>query len=55
MTPGAAGRGSEDGGGNALSRKLRENNLAGVLVFISLIFVLCQSAKIVPDIYEVIY
>lgn len=37
------------------SRQLRENNLAGVLVFISLLFIICQSAKIVPDIYEVIY
>ena len=37
------------------SRQLRENNLAGVLVFISLLFILCQSAKIVPDVYEVIY
>ena len=34
---------------------MRENNLAGVLVFISLLFILCQSAKIVPDLYEVIY
>ena len=29
--------------------------MAGVLVFISLLFILCQSAKIVPDLYEVIY
>ena len=39
--------------GIPLSRQLRENNLAGILVFISLLFVLCQSAKIVPDMYEV--
>jgi hypothetical protein len=37
------------------SRQSRENNLAVVLVCISLLFITCQSAKIVPDLYEVIY
>ena len=51
--PSVAGHGEDTGGnGSPLSRQLRENNLAGILVFISLLFVLCQSAKIVPDIYE---
>ena len=44
MTSTGGGHG-EDSSGNPLSRQLRENNLAGILVFISLLFVLCQSAK----------
>ena len=37
------------------SRQNRENNLAAVLMGISLLFIFCQSAKIIPDLYEVIY
>ena len=37
------------------SRQSRENNLAAVLIGISLLFIFCQSAKIIPDLYEVIY
>ncbi len=37
------------------SRQKRENNLAAVLMGISVLFVFCQSAKIIPDVHEVIY
>ena len=54
--PSVVGNGEDlVGNGNPISRQLRENNLAGILVLISLLFVLCQSAKIIPDIYEVQY
>jgi len=32
----------------------REINLAITLVLISLLFVICQSFKLIPDIYEVV-
>ena len=35
------------------SRQNRENNLAAVLIGISFLFIFCQSAKIIPDLYEV--
>ena len=37
------------------ARQRREANLGIVLVSISVLFILCQSVKIVPDLYEVIY
>ena len=35
------------------SRQKREANLGVVLISISILFILCQSVKIIPDIYEV--
>ena len=37
------------------SRQRREANLGIVLISISVIFIICQSVKIVPDLYEMIY
>jgi hypothetical protein len=37
------------------SRQKREANLGVVLITISILFILCQSVKIIPDMYEVIY
>ncbi|XP_059087608.1 FMRFamide receptor-like [Tigriopus californicus] len=37
------------------TRQTQEKNLAAVLIGISLLFIFCQSAKIIPDLYEVIY
>ena len=37
------------------SRQKREANLGVVLIAISVIFIVCQSFKIVPDVYEVAY
>ena len=37
------------------SRQRREANLGFVLMCISIIFIICQSVKIVPDLYEMIY
>ncbi len=46
----------EEDDSSPLSRQRKENmNLAAVLVGISLLFIFCQSAKIVPDLHEVIY
>ena len=36
------------------ARQRREANLGYVLVSISVLFIICQSFKIIPDIYEVI-
>ena len=33
----------------------KEINLASVLVFISILFIICQSVKIIPDLYEVFF
>ncbi len=55
-TPVAGGGGGGGGGGESpVSRQRRENNLAAVLMGISILFVFCQSAKIIPDVHEVIY
>lgn len=35
------------------SRQKREANLGVVLISISILFIVCQSVKIVPDVYEV--
>ena len=37
------------------SRQKREANLGVVLISISILFILCQSVKIVPDLYEVVH
>lgn len=36
------------------TRQRREANLGIVLVSISVLFILCQSVKIIPDLYEVV-
>jgi hypothetical protein len=35
------------------ARQKREANLGIVLVSISVLFIVCQSVKIIPDVYEV--
>ena len=35
------------------SRQRREANLGVVLISISVLFIVCQSVKIIPDVYEV--
>lgn len=35
------------------SRQKREANLGVVLISISILFIICQSVKIIPDLYEV--
>ena len=35
------------------SRQRREANLGVVLISISILFIACQSVKIIPDVYEV--
>ncbi len=35
------------------SRQKREANLGVVLISISVLFIVCQSVKIIPDVYEV--
>ena len=37
------------------ARQRREANLGIVLVSISVLFIICQSVKIIPDVYEIIY
>ena len=37
------------------SRQRREANLGVVLISISILFIACQSVKIIPDVYEVSY
>ena len=37
------------------SKQRREANLGIVLVSISVMFILCQSVKIIPDVYEVLF
>ena len=36
------------------SRQRREANLGIVLISVSVLFILCQSVKLIPDIYEVV-
>ena len=37
------------------ARQQREANLGIVLISISVMFIICQSVKIIPDVYEVLF
>ena len=47
------GEGASDPDPEMTSRQRREANLGVVLISISVLFIVCQSVKIIPDVYEV--